>query len=139
LFLLFQDTASSRGHWARFAYAGGLEVFARPPYFGAECRTRVADIGEWRGSAHLEARWKRTVLPRRGPEDDGGGNQGRWERRGKFDYGVPRPLFDANIPPGTRFDAGRDGRFLIPVPVGQSDPASAPINVGINWQARLRR
>jgi hypothetical protein len=54
-----------------------------------------------------------------------------------FEYGVPQPLFDANIAPNQRFDVGKDGRFLIPTVVGAE--ASPPINVVVNWQARLKK
>jgi dipeptidyl aminopeptidase/acylaminoacyl peptidase len=51
-----------------------------------------------------------------------------------FERGVPKPLFDTH---GWGFDVGKDGRFLIPVPVDQ--PGAAPINVVINWPATLKK
>jgi len=54
----------------------------------------------------------------------------------KFDNDLPKPLFD--LPGGAgSFDVNKDGRFLIPAPVGQS--ASAPITVVVNWTAGLKR
>jgi len=54
----------------------------------------------------------------------------------KFDSDPAKPLFDLPANAGT-FDVTKDGRFLIPAPVGQS--ASAPITVVVNWAAGLKR
>jgi Tol biopolymer transport system component len=54
-----------------------------------------------------------------------------------FERGVPQPLFDTHIPRDVWFDVGKDGKFLIPVPVEQ--PGAAPINVVINWPATLKK
>jgi hypothetical protein len=54
-----------------------------------------------------------------------------------FDWGAPKPLFDARLAPGTNFDVGKDGRFLIPVPVEQA--GITPINVVVNWTAGLKK
>ncbi len=54
----------------------------------------------------------------------------------KFDNDLAKPLFDLPGGAGT-FDVNRDGRFLIPAPVGQS--TSAPITVVVNWTAGLKR
>ena len=58
----------------------------------------------------------------------------------KFGAGVPKPLFDLHTDLtnfGAGYDVGKDGRFLIPVPVEQS--ATTPITVVVNWQAGLRK
>jgi Tol biopolymer transport system component len=58
----------------------------------------------------------------------------------KFDAGVPKPLFDVRTDLttfGAGYDVGKDGRFLIPVPVEQS--GATPITVVVNWQAGLRK
>jgi Tol biopolymer transport system component len=54
----------------------------------------------------------------------------------KFDNDLAKPLFDLPGNAGT-FDVSKDGRFLIPAPVGQS--TSAPITVVVNWTAGLKR
>jgi eukaryotic-like serine/threonine-protein kinase len=54
----------------------------------------------------------------------------------KFDSDPAKPLFDLPGGAGT-FDVTKDGRFLIPAPVGQS--TSAPVTVVINWTAGLKR
>lgn len=61
----------------------------------------------------------------------------------QFDAGVPKPLFEIRVPAtnfGSSYDVGKDGRFLIPVPVepaGKSGPA--PITVVLNWPAGLKK
>ncbi len=54
----------------------------------------------------------------------------------KFDNDLAKPLFDLPGGAGT-FDVNKDGRFLIPAPVGQS--TSAPITVVVNWTTGLKR
>jgi Tol biopolymer transport system component len=54
-----------------------------------------------------------------------------------FERSVPKPLFDTHIPPNGGFDEGKDGKFLVPVPVEQ--PGAAPINGVVNWTATLKR
>jgi Tol biopolymer transport system component len=54
-----------------------------------------------------------------------------------FDWGVPKPLFNARIAPDANFEVGKDGRFLIPVPVEQA--GITPINVVVNWTVGLKR
>jgi hypothetical protein len=46
-------------------------------------------------------------------------------------------LFNARIAPDANFEVGKDGRFLIPVPVEQA--GITPINVVVNWTAGLKR
>ncbi len=54
----------------------------------------------------------------------------------KFDHGLAKPLFD--LPSGApSFDVNKDGRFLIPAPVEQTE--GAPITVVVNWTAGLKR
>jgi hypothetical protein len=57
----------------------------------------------------------------------------------KFEAGVPKPLFNVRLSRGMDawFDVTGDGRFLIPVQVGQT--SKAPITVVVNWQAGLRK
>jgi hypothetical protein len=52
-----------------------------------------------------------------------------------FEAGIPKPLFDVSS--AGSYDVGKDGRFLIPVPVEQS--GTTPITVVVNWQAGLRK
>lgn len=54
----------------------------------------------------------------------------------KFDNDPAKPLFDLPGGAGT-FDVAKDGRFLIPAPVGRS--AGSPITVVVNWAAGLKR
>jgi Tol biopolymer transport system component len=57
-----------------------------------------------------------------------------------FSPGVPKPLFDAHIAEtrlGTSYDIGKDGRFLIPVPVEQG--VATPITVLVNWTAGMKK
>jgi Tol biopolymer transport system component len=54
----------------------------------------------------------------------------------KFDAGIPKPLFDTRRT-GIGYDVGKDGRFLIPVPVEQS--GTSPITMVINWTAGLKK
>ena len=61
-----------------------------------------------------------------------------------LEVGVPTPLFKMPIvaqSPGRRdYDVTADGRFLISVANNTpSAPSTAPINVTINWQTRLKR
>lgn len=55
-----------------------------------------------------------------------------------FQYDVPKPLFEVEMPAvNTRFDVGKDGRFLVPV---QAEPGGvAPMNVVLNWTEMLQR
>jgi serine/threonine protein kinase len=55
----------------------------------------------------------------------------------KFDYGMPKALFDVRIDPQNTFDVAKDGRFLVPVRTEQG--TTATINVVINWQAGLKK
>jgi len=55
----------------------------------------------------------------------------------KFDAGIPKPLFNVRWS-GAGYDVGKDGRFLIPVPVEQGG-VTLPINVVINWLAGLKK
>jgi dipeptidyl aminopeptidase/acylaminoacyl peptidase len=54
----------------------------------------------------------------------------------KFEAGSPKSLFDAHLA-GNGFDVGKDGRFLIPVPVEQG--GATPITVVLNWTAGLKK
>jgi Tol biopolymer transport system component len=49
-------------------------------------------------------------------------------------FAVPRPLFETR---DLAFDVSKDGRFLIPTQREQA--AAAPMNVIVNWMARLRK
>jgi hypothetical protein len=56
----------------------------------------------------------------------------------KFEAGVPKPLFDTRFPGNNPwFDVSKDGRFLIPTPVGES--ANQPMMVVVNWTAGLKK
>jgi Tol biopolymer transport system component/predicted Ser/Thr protein kinase len=55
----------------------------------------------------------------------------------KFDFGVPKPLFDVRIGGTAWFDVGKDGKFLMPSQVEAS--ATVPMTVVVNWQASLKR
>jgi Tol biopolymer transport system component len=56
----------------------------------------------------------------------------------KFEAGVPKPLFDTRFPFGNAwYDVSKDGRFLIPTPVGES--ANQSIMVVVNWTAGLKK
>jgi hypothetical protein len=57
----------------------------------------------------------------------------------RFDASAARALFDAHISgdPSVQFDAGKDGSFLMMVPVEQG--SSTPITVVINWTAGLKK
>jgi Tol biopolymer transport system component len=69
----------------------------------------------------------------------------------KFDLGTHKSLFDvrtvanvfgqSNAPlRGTSYDVGKDGRFLIPVPVDRAGASEAsPLTVVLNWQAQLKK
>ncbi len=56
----------------------------------------------------------------------------------QFEAGVPVPLFDARlgILGESRFDVSKDGRFLIPIQVSQTE--SSPITVLVNWESALK-
>ena len=57
----------------------------------------------------------------------------------RFQFGVPRPLFDVRLAiPTVRisFDVSRDGRFLLPVLV--ANPGSGLMNVVVNWSRTLK-
>jgi dipeptidyl aminopeptidase/acylaminoacyl peptidase len=57
---------------------------------------------------------------------------------GKFEAGVPKPLFDTRLAnDNASFDVGKDGRFLIPVPIEQA--ANVPMTVVVNWTAELKK
>jgi Tol biopolymer transport system component len=111
-------------------------------------------------------RWEIYVetFPKRGgkwPVSINGGSRPRWSPNGKelyfigldgklmavevksgsggaFQGGAPRSLFDPHIGGGvgTGFDVAKDGRFLIPVVVGQS---GSPITVVVNWPLLLKK
>ena len=54
-----------------------------------------------------------------------------------FQYGVPKPLFAAQIAGfNNTFGVSKDGRFLLPVPVGEEGPAS--MTVVLNWPEMLQ-
>ena len=55
----------------------------------------------------------------------------------KFDFGVPKPLFDVRVDTAARFDVSKDGKFLIPNQVEST--ATVPMAVVVNWQAGLKR
>jgi Tol biopolymer transport system component len=55
----------------------------------------------------------------------------------KFDFGVPKPLFDVRMDAGAWFDVSKDGKFLLPAQVEAS--ATVPMTVVVNWQAGLKR
>jgi hypothetical protein len=54
-----------------------------------------------------------------------------------FQAAAPKPLFDTRLPNGvTRFDIGKDGRFLIPT---QTESGGVPaMIVVLNWTAGLK-
>jgi dipeptidyl aminopeptidase/acylaminoacyl peptidase len=58
---------------------------------------------------------------------------------GKFQAGVPQPLFDVHMVESVapNFDISKDGRFLIPTVVGEA--SNAPMTVVLNWQAGLKK
>ena len=55
----------------------------------------------------------------------------------KFEFSTPKPLFDSRISgsPFDAYDVSKDGRFLMPV---QTQRASSPITVLVNWAAGLK-
>jgi len=54
----------------------------------------------------------------------------------RFQFGVPRALFEARIPiNNVRIDVGKEGRFLLPALVEQE--ASTPMTVVLNWAVLL--
>jgi eukaryotic-like serine/threonine-protein kinase len=53
-----------------------------------------------------------------------------------FQASTPKPLF--KVAALAQFDVGKDGRFLIQVPVEQA-ATSAPLTVVVNWQAGLKK
>jgi serine/threonine-protein kinase len=55
----------------------------------------------------------------------------------KFDFGVPKPLFDVRMDGVAWFDVSKDGKFLIPAQVEAA--ATVPMTVVVNWQAGLKR
>jgi len=56
----------------------------------------------------------------------------------KFEAGVPKPLFDTRFPGfNAWYDVSKDGRFLIPTPVGES--ANPSMMVVVNWTAGLKK
>lgn len=56
----------------------------------------------------------------------------------KFEAGTPRALFDIRFPFGNNwYDVTKDGRFLIPTPVGESTISS--MMVMVNWTAGLKK
>lgn len=56
----------------------------------------------------------------------------------RFQAAAPKPLFETRLPGDiTRFDVGKDGRFLIPT---QTAPAGgAVVNLVVNWTAGLKK
>ena len=56
----------------------------------------------------------------------------------QFEAGVPVSLFDVRlgILGESRFDVSKDGRFLIPIQVSQTE--SSPITVLVNWESALK-
>jgi hypothetical protein len=55
----------------------------------------------------------------------------------RFQFGLPRPLFEARLAATTAsFDVSRDGRFLLPVLV--ANPGSELMNVVVNWSRTLK-
>jgi hypothetical protein len=55
----------------------------------------------------------------------------------KFDFGVPKSLFDVRMDAGARFDVSKDGKFLIPSQVEAA--STVPMTVVVNWPAGLRK
>ena len=57
----------------------------------------------------------------------------------RFDASAAKALFEAHTSgdPSVQFDVGKDGRFLMIVPVQQD--VSTPITVVINWTAGLKK
>jgi hypothetical protein len=53
-----------------------------------------------------------------------------------FQASAPKPLFE--VAALAQFDVGKDGRFLIQVPVEQA-PTNVPLTVVLNWQAGLKK
>jgi hypothetical protein len=53
-----------------------------------------------------------------------------------FEAGTPKALFDTRLGCcDIWFDVTKDGRFLIPTLVGQTD--NAPLTVVVNWESGL--
>src|SRR5262249_47483407 len=58
----------------------------------------------------------------------------------QFQYGVPKPLFEARITADigeTRFEVSKDGKFLLPALVEQE--VSTPMTVVLNWPEIVMR
>jgi hypothetical protein len=53
-----------------------------------------------------------------------------------FQWSGPKALFE--VAALAQFDVGKDGRFLIQVPVEQA-VTNVPLTVVLNWQARLKK
>ena len=53
-----------------------------------------------------------------------------------FQASVPQPLFEVSAV--GQFDVGKDGRFLIQVPV-EGAATNVPLTVVVNWQAGLKK
>jgi len=137
------------------------------PYLNTQFReidAKLSPDGQWLAYVSDESKRNEvyvTTFPNPGtrvPISISGGDRPVWSRDGKFlyfigadrtmmavdmkpqdksGYGTPTPLFDVRIHPQSSFDVAKDGRFLIPVPVGQD--SATTINVVINWQARLKK
>ena len=54
-----------------------------------------------------------------------------------FEASVPKPLFDTHMAANAFFDVGKDGRFLIPMQIEETERTA--ITVVINWQAKLKK
>lgn len=53
---------------------------------------------------------------------------------GRFEHGVPRPLFDVHMPPTATYDVSRDGQRWL-VLKGMDPEVAAPITLVVNWDA----
>jgi dipeptidyl aminopeptidase/acylaminoacyl peptidase len=56
----------------------------------------------------------------------------------RFEHGIPKPLFQTQIAPGSRFDVSPDGkRFLLVAPLEQA--ANLAMTVVVNWHTGVKR
>ena len=127
-----------------------------------ESSAKLAPNGQWLAYQSDESKRNEiyvTTFPQPGGKwqiSTNGGSYPVWSRDGKelfyvsaegkmtsvevkagpaFEAGIPKPLFDVSSTGS--YDVGKDGRFLIGVPVEQS--GATPITVVMNWQAGLRK
>jgi dipeptidyl aminopeptidase/acylaminoacyl peptidase len=137
------------------------------PYLNSEStesNARLSPDGQWIAYVSDESR-RPEVYVQTFPEHDGkwhistsGGTFPVWRRDGRelyfisadrklmavevkgdgksFQASVPKPLFE--VAALAQFDVGKDGRFLIQVPVEQA-ATNVPLTVVLNWQAGLKK